>query len=579
MNSNRRPKIRAPRVDGSYVVQPEGSVERLIVENRAKIAHPVRAGLSGFSSDRLLQLRQQARSEFSSAASEYTNSYAQFDSSACGSSFSADTTPLLVSGHQPEFFHPGVWFKNFLLSKLRQRCGGVSINLCVDNDNCRSRSIAVPSGSLEMPRRQMVDFDSPVPEPGLSGKKSPTRIGSAERIDHSATIHPITAHQSSADSVQFLPYETAIWNSRSTLAEFPGEVKAALGSLDLDNLLLDPIWEILHRSLKRTNRVGESVAQTRHLFEMEQGLDNLEVPVSSICQQPAFFEFLADLWQSAKPFQELYNDSLREFRRQNRIRSHSHPVPELVETDGWLEMPFWIWSDDSPERGPLYINQSQSEILLSDLDQIETRMSADRLLEQLFELRDQGISIRPRALMTTMFSRIFLADVFIHGIGGAKYDELTDRIIERFYGVRPPAFLTATSTHLLPLVDQPFDVNQIREAKRNLRNLRFHPEKHLSNNPLPETPSLMRAKQQLLAEIPPRGQKKRWHQQLEQINQQLSQDLQQERSRLQQELSELEIQRRRSGILASREYSFLIHPIRLVAQLHRISDEAADKFF
>ena len=40
-------------------------------------------------------------------------------------------------------------------------------------------------------------------------------------------------------------------------------------------------------------------------------------------------------------------------------------------------------------------------------------------------LQTRGIKLRSRALTTTMFVRLFLADAFLHGIGGAKYDEVT----------------------------------------------------------------------------------------------------------------------------------------------------------
>ena len=49
-----------------------------------------------------------------------------------------------------------------------------------------------------------------------------------------------------------------------------------------------------------------------------------------------------------------------------------------------------------------------------------------------------------------MYARLFLADLFIHGIGGAKYDELTDELMRRFFKIEPPEFLTLTGTLLLP---------------------------------------------------------------------------------------------------------------------------------
>ena len=56
-------------------------------------------------------------------------------------------------------------------------------------------------------------------------------------------------------------------------------------------------------------------------------------------------------------------------------------------------------------------------------------------VERLRELPAGSIRLRTRALTTTMFSRFLLGDLFIHGIGGAKYDELGDEIARRFFGI------------------------------------------------------------------------------------------------------------------------------------------------
>ena len=53
-----------------------------------------------------------------------------------------------------------------------------------------------------------------------------------------------------------------------------------------------------------------------------------------------------------------------------------------------------------------------------------------------------------------MFCRYLLGDLFIHGIGGAKYDELGDSIARRFFGIEPPEFLTLSLTAWLGLPDQ-----------------------------------------------------------------------------------------------------------------------------
>ena len=54
------------------------------------------------------------------------------------------------------------------------------------------------------------------------------------------------------------------------------------------------------------------------------------------------------------------------------------------------------------------------------------------------DLPARGVRLRTRALTTTMFARYLLGDLFIHGIGGAKYDELGDEIARGFFGIEPP---------------------------------------------------------------------------------------------------------------------------------------------
>jgi hypothetical protein len=58
--------------------------------------------------------------------------------------------------------------------------------------------------------------------------------------------------------------------------------------------------------------------------------------------------------------------------------------------------------------------------------------------------------LAPRALMLTTFSRLLLADQFVHGIGGGRYDQVTDRLIRRHFGVEPPKFAVTTATMYFP---------------------------------------------------------------------------------------------------------------------------------
>ena len=122
----------------------------------------------------------------------------------------------------------------------------------------------------------------------------------------------------------------------------------------------------------------------------------------------------------------------------------NHPVPNLAADSEWIEAPFWLWSASAPRRRRLFVRRRDKDcLLLTDRRRIEVELplaeggDASRAVKVLADLPSQGIKLRSRALATTLFARLVLADLFIHGIGGAKYDQLTDELIRRFFGLVP----------------------------------------------------------------------------------------------------------------------------------------------
>jgi hypothetical protein len=106
----------------------------------------------------------------------------------------------------------------------------------------------------------------------------------------------------------------------------------------------------------------------------------------------------------------------------------------------------------------------------------------DGVTDRWIDLQEQGFKIRSRALTNTLYARLFLADLFVHGIGGAKYDELTDVIIRRFFGMEPPEFVVLSATRLLPA--PVFDVHpeDVCRLGRRLRDLEYNPQRFLKGN-------------------------------------------------------------------------------------------------
>ena len=63
------------------------------------------------------------------------------------SRFHADriTPKLILAGHQPELFHPGVWLKNFVLDHSLNLQNSLAINLIIDNDVARTAQFEFPA--------------------------------------------------------------------------------------------------------------------------------------------------------------------------------------------------------------------------------------------------------------------------------------------------------------------------------------------------------------------------------------------------------------------------------------------------
>ena len=244
----------------------------------------------------------------------------------------------------------------------------------------------------------------------------------------------------------------------------------------------------------------------RREVEAEWGARNWEVPLSAVCETEGFLWFASHLLAHLHRFQRVHNEALNGYRALYGIRSKHHPVPALGRRDDWLEAPFWVWRAESPRRRPLLVRQLPRTLLLrvdgENEPLAELPLAPDReaccAVEQLLSLPLQGIRLRTRALTTTMFARLFLSDLFVHGIGGAKYDELGDEIVRRFFGIEPPGYLTLSMTLWLNLGSNPATPERLHDTDRALRALAYNPERQIAS-PSHEAKGVIAAKQAAIA--------------------------------------------------------------------------------
>ncbi len=270
-------------------------------------------------------------------------------------------------------------------------------------------------------------------------------------------------------------------------------------------------------------------------------------------------------------FREIFNSSLTDYRQVYKIRSHSHPFPELTELDQWTETPFWVWQTDNPFRRRLFVKQNGPLLTLSDLEDWHIEMEIQGGHEVLCKLSDQGIKIRPRALMTTMYCRLLISDLFVHGIGGAKYDQLTDQIAARFFGVELPSYCTISATLQLPTGIWPVTPADLVEARQRLRAFQFHAERFVDTAEYPDALSLIAAKSELVRQSTLPRQAKARRNAIEDLNRQLRNYVESQRIELEQQIIEISSKLKANRILDSREYSFCLFPAGIVDMLREMA--------
>ncbi|NOY43268.1 MAG: hypothetical protein GXP26_15725 [Planctomycetes bacterium] len=514
-------QYRAPAESGQIFCDPAwGTLDERLAANsklRANASHEI-FGRS------LVDLAKEARKSVLQSALAYTRSYADVDDPPSSS------TPLVIAGHQPELVHTGVWLKNFAAAKLASRSGGIAINLVIDNDLCRSPSIRIPTGTIEHPRVETVAYDQISEE---------------------------------------LPFEERQIEDRSLWKSFGKRAADTLKPLIADPLIAS--WWRETVLSHNSSHLGTAIAQARHRTELDWGCKSLEIPQSLVCQTTPFRWFAVHLLANAAKVRSSYNDALAEYRHAHHLRNHAQPLPDLTEVDRWIETPFWIWTADNPQRRILFVQCKNSELLLTDLSDfaatlpISSESDPMRAIEQLATWEGQGIKLRTRALATTMYARLLLADLFIHGIGGAKYDQVTDAICNRLFGFAPSPYATLSGTLRLPINHQPFSIRSQSELRTELREIAYHPEVEIAKLSLDKSDqskvdALKRKKSDWVHTTQTPKNAAERHQNIVTANRDLQHWLAPRRMKLEHELTTSEQRIRANRLLESREYPFCLFP-------------------
>ena len=439
--------------------------------------------------------------------------------------------PLIATGHQPELHHAGVWIKNHLASRLGRAVGGTSFDLIVDNDVPKHLGILMPVKARGAWRQR---------EASLADRRP---------------------------DVPFEEYPPEIADKRA----FIDETKKLSEGRPFHNQAVR-----LAEDLTEAAGVGLSLADVtstvRLAYEREVGVENVELPVSRLASTPVFAAFAASLLCEAVRFSEIYNRSLADYRRRNSIKNAANPLPDLDVDGDAVETPFWIWTAGG-RRERLYASVQGRDIRLYKGGEDVGVLSADGVggaAGSWEKLHDAGFRIRPRALVTTIFMRLFVAELFIHGIGGAKYDEVTDRIIRDFYGVEAPAYATISATLKIDWDFEPVDPRETGALKQAIREIDYNPQRYITPDGQSSPQAELIAEKWRHVESSPETHEGRLEKflRIRQINAALSDKLSGLREEKVQQLSQRERRVENDRVTFSREYPCLLLGARRAAEFY-----------
>jgi hypothetical protein len=473
-----REYYRVPRENRAVYMRPALSELPGLAARNRELAASWRFDLAGRP---FQEFRAAARAEVMALAARYAERW-KFHAPAW-----TEPRPIIVTGHQPRPFHPGVWIKNFLASSLARAVGGVAINLTVDNDAGHAMDLRFPIRVKPGDEVRMAAVSLAPHDGGVAAEELPA-----------SALRPEAIHEALA----LLP---------------DGPMTDALRRS----------WGHLAAAATQAENLAEALAVGRRRLEEELGLANLELPVSQMADGDTFRLLAAEILKRRDEFFGAYNDSLAEYRRVYRERSAAQPLPDLARDGARLEMPLWIWRAGERRRR-LWVEPADGGRLRLLADRDEAAVLAARDVENPFagavrlaELRKAGWKVRPRALAMTLFVRLAVGDVFIHGLGGALYDKITDGIFERMFGGRAPELVLASCTVHLPLEAYPSTAGDLDNARRAVRDWRYNPDRKLGATVLgrTEAQALVAEKRRLVDRREPTrdGRRRAW-QRVHEIN-------------------------------------------------------------
>ncbi len=321
-----------------------------------------------------------------------------------------DDRPIVATGHQIELYHPGVWVKNALLDALQESHGVRSLHIAVDTDTPKHLQLRWPGGAIDVSDDLLLktgEWSGQVAQP------TPAHLQKMIRRFHEAA--------------QGWSFEPSI----------------------------EPFFEAMRQHAMHPLELPAALLQASQALDHDLGLHYEAMILSPMLLSPGYLALAHQIGADIERFSRVYNESLAAYRAAEGISSPTRPMPDLRIMEDAIELPFWFDNVVTGDRSRATVARDDAgkwNLLTDDAAfTFDPRKPANEAVADLQRFcAGKGIRLAPRALTLTIFFRLLLVDQFVHGIGGGRYDQVTDRLIEHYFGLQAPAFSVTTGTMYFP---------------------------------------------------------------------------------------------------------------------------------
>ncbi|RIL04462.1 MAG: hypothetical protein DCC75_12605 [Proteobacteria bacterium] len=194
-------------------------------------------------------------------------------------------------------------------------------------------------------------------------------------------------------------------------------------------------------------RLSHAASISRRIFSDPSNYS--EVPLSYLIGTSAIRGLFLDLVRTDTDLHQIYNRVLEEYRVSHKIKNRANPFPNLTVRGKSLELPFWV-IPGSGRRAPLF--------------------TGDKIPESAL--------VAPKGAITTLLLRYFVADLFIHGLGGERYDTFTDILAQQLLTAETLSFGVTSATRYL-FEEQIESYEEALRWKERLRSASSHLQEFL----------------------------------------------------------------------------------------------------